>query len=68
MNSLNDRPSVFLDSSVLISALISKTGASAAILEKAQEGLLEVSISDYVTGEVKDVFSRKMPQLFPVLS
>lgn len=54
---------IFLDSSVLIAALHSNTGASAQLLALSQEGILEVFISNQVEEEVLDVLERKAPKL-----
>lgn len=57
---------IFLDSSVLIAALHSKTGASSQILALSQERILEVFISNQVEEEVIDVLERKYSFLKPV--
>ena len=54
---------VFLDSSVLVSALLSSKGASSRLLELHEAGLLECTISEYVMKEVYSVIQRKFPEL-----
>lgn len=56
---------IFLDSSVIIAALHSNTGASAQILALSQEEILEVFISNQVEEEVMDVLDRKYAYLKP---
>ncbi|MFA4814730.1 MAG: putative toxin-antitoxin system toxin component, PIN family [Candidatus Gracilibacteria bacterium] len=57
---------IFLDSSVIIAALHSKTGASSQILALSQEEILEVFISNQVEEEVMDVLERKYAYLKPI--
>lgn len=57
------KPTVFLDSSVLFSALLSKKGASAEIILLAMRGEIAILISDYVAEEVKRSLKRKAQNL-----
>lgn len=54
---------VFLDSSVLISGVISQTGASSAILDLGEAGEIIVVISKGVLIETDRVFEKKFPAL-----
>jgi putative PIN family toxin of toxin-antitoxin system len=53
---------VFLDSSVIIAALLSTTGASAKILTLSEGGIVEAYVTDEVVEEVLDVVQRKFPE------
>lgn len=53
---------VFLDSSVIIAALLSTTGASAKILTLSEGGIVEAYITDEVREEVIEVVQRKFPE------
>lgn len=54
---------VFIDSSVLIAALISKDGGSAKILSFCEAGIFEGFISTQVIEEVGKTLKRKIPEL-----
>jgi len=54
---------VFLDSSVLISGVISQTGASSAILDLGEAGEIVIVLSKGVLVETDRVFERKFPNL-----
>ena len=54
---------VFLDSSVLISGVISQTGASSAILDLGEAGEIVIILSKGVLVETDRVFERKFPDL-----
>ncbi len=54
---------VFLDSSVLISGVISQTGASSAILDLGEAGEIIIILSKGVLVETDRVFERKFPHL-----
>lgn len=54
---------VFLDSSVLISGIISQTGASSAILDLGEAGEIIIVLSKSVLVETDRVFERKFPAL-----
>lgn len=56
------KPRVLLDSSVILSALFSSTGASALILKLAKQREIEVIINDYIVEEVESVLIRKSPE------
>lgn len=54
---------VFLDSSVLISGIISQTGASSAILDLGEAGEIVIVLSKGVLVEADRVFEKKFPDL-----
>ena len=54
---------VFLDSSVLVSGVISQTGASSAILDLGEAGEIKIILSKGVLVETDRVFERKFPAL-----
>ena len=54
---------VFLDSSVLISGIISQTGASSAILDLGEAGEIVIILSKGVLVETDRVFEKKFPEL-----
>ncbi len=54
---------VFLDSSVLISGVISQTGASSAILDLGEAAEIVIVLSQGVLVETDRVFERKFPAL-----
>ena len=54
---------VFLDSSVLISGVISQTGASSAILDLGEAGEIIIVLSKGVLVETDRVFEKKFPGL-----
>ena len=54
---------VFLDSSVLISGVISQTGASSAILDLGEAGEIVIILSKGVLVETDMVFEKKFPDL-----
>lgn len=54
---------IFLDSSVLIAALLSSEGGSAQILEFCEAGLLQGNISRDVLREIEEVVQRKLPEI-----
>ena len=54
---------VFLDSSVLISGVISQTGASSAILDLGEAGEIIIILSQGVLIETDRVFEKKFPGL-----
>lgn len=56
-------PQVLVDSSVIISALNSPTGAPAHILELGRIKTLTLVIIPYIVAEVEDVLKRKFPLL-----
>lgn len=60
---INPDMKIFLDSSVLISVMISSTGGSAKVLELCEGGFLNGYISDDVVQEVTRVIDRKLPEL-----
>lgn len=59
---------IFIDSSMLIAALISPQGGSAKILELCEAGLVEGHISKQVIYEITRVIERKLPALGPHFS
>lgn len=54
---------VFIDTSVLIAGLASETGASSAVLDLCEAGVIEMSISRQVLVEADRNFSAKLPRL-----
>jgi len=54
---------VFLDSSVLISGVLSPTGASAAILDLGEAEEIDIIISKAVLVEADRIFEKKFPDL-----
>lgn len=54
---------IFLDSSVLISGIISQTGASSAILDLGEAGEIVIVLSKGVLIETDKVFEKKFPDL-----
>lgn len=54
---------VFLDSSVLVSGVISQTGASSAILDLGEAGEIVIVLSKGVLIETDRVFEKKFPGL-----
>lgn len=54
---------VFLDTSVLISAFLSSQGGSAKILGLCEAGLIKVFISKDVIREIEEISARKFPEL-----
>lgn len=57
---------VFLDTSVLLTALFSSTGASAEILKLAKAEKIQVLTSQYVINEARRALQLKAPQLLSV--
>jgi len=64
-NRLTDR--FYLDTSVIVAGLWSKSGASRAILELAGAGDLSIIVGVDVLGELEAVLLRKCPHLLPDL-
>lgn len=52
---------IILDSSVIVSALLSSTGASAEIINLAEKNQLTAILPQYIEEEVEDVLERKFP-------
>ena len=59
------KSSVFLDSSVFISGLLSQTGGSFRVLAEAHRGTVRITSILYVVDEVNSVLKRKYPGLYP---
>lgn len=59
------KPKVFVDSSVIFSALFSDTGASAAILKLASQKEIILLTSNYIKVEVRRTLSKKAAWLLP---
>lgn len=57
---------IFLDSSVIIAALLSETGGSAKIMSLCETGLFEGYISQEVIKEIHTVLQRKLPGALPL--
>ena len=58
---------VFLDTNVLISGLIFRTGNEAALLELADQGLVDLVLSKRVISEAQDVFADKFAERVQIL-
>lgn len=56
---------IFIDSSVIIAALLSSDGGSAKIFKLCEGGIAESWISNTVMGEVARNIKRKFPELKP---
>lgn len=57
------KPTVLLDTSVIIAALLSSTGASAWLLHLARKKHIKLVASPYIRHEVELVIERKFPKL-----
>ncbi len=57
---------IFLDSSVIIAALLSEKGGSAKIVKLCEAKLLKIYISEDVIKEIEEVLGRKMPEAKPL--
>lgn len=62
-NSANNCFRVLLDTNVFIAGLVSKTGASSAILDLGEAEEIEIIIPQYVLIEADGVFQKKFPKL-----
>jgi len=60
-----DRWRVFLDTSVLIAGTVSRTGASAALLDLGEAEEILIVVSQQVLVEADRVFLAKFPELIP---
>jgi predicted nucleic acid-binding protein len=58
-------PRLFLDSSVIIAGLASRTGASHAILSLAELGLIRLVGCPYILTEVERNLAEKVPEFLP---
>ncbi len=56
---------IFIDSSVIIAALLSHSGGSAKIMELCESKIIEGHISHQVIKEIDGVIKRKIPELAP---
>lgn len=56
-----EKPDVFLDSSVVIAALLSPTGGSFRLFTEANKDLFRMAITTYVRDEVRGALERKYP-------
>lgn len=56
------RPNLFLDSSVVISAMLSSAGGSFRLFKESSEIRLRLVINQYVLAEVQAVLARKYPK------
>jgi predicted nucleic acid-binding protein len=59
---------VFLDASVIIAGSASRSGASRAVLNLAEIGLIQAVISEQVLTEVERNIQEKLPQALPYLT
>ena len=53
---------IFLDSSVVIAAVLSSTGGSFRLLREAHEGRVRLVVNEYVFNEVERSLRRKYPE------
>lgn len=58
-------PRLFLDSSAIIAGLVSRTGASHAILTLAELGLIRLVGCPYILKEVERNLAKKVPEFLP---
>ncbi len=58
---------IFLDSSVIIAACGSRSGASHAVIVMAEIGLFKVLISEQVIEECDRNITKKLPKAIPIL-
>ncbi len=56
-------PELFLDTSVLVSAVFSDTGAARRLLELGEFGVVQIVVSRRVVTELERVLERKQPEL-----
>ncbi|MBX3069367.1 MAG: PIN domain-containing protein [Thermomicrobiales bacterium] len=61
------RSSVFVDSSVLFSALLSNRGTARDMINSAIEGRLSLCLSDFAINEVRKNLDLKAPGVIPIL-
>ena len=59
-------PRIFIDSSVLMSGILSQRGASYAVLVLAELGLLRLILCPYVQKEVERNLNLKTPEILPL--
>jgi predicted nucleic acid-binding protein len=59
-------PRIFLDSSVLISGIMSQRGASYALLLLAELGLIRVIVCPYIRKETERNLALKVPEILPL--
>jgi putative PIN family toxin of toxin-antitoxin system len=62
MQRLKRKSRVFIDANCLIAAVLSPTGGSFALIEKAFKGEFELYLSEYVLEETFSVLKEKYPQ------
>jgi predicted nucleic acid-binding protein len=61
-------PKVFLDTSVIIAAVLSPTGGARALFYLGEAGLLRLAVGPHVLREAEDVVRRKVPGSLPLLA
>lgn len=61
-------PKVFLDTSVIIAAVLSPTGGARALFYLGEAGLLKLAVGPNVLREAEDVVRRKVPGSLPLLA
>ena len=61
-------PKVFLDTSVIIAAVLSPTGGARALFYLGEAGLLRLVVGLNVLREADEVVRRKVPQSLPLLA
>ena len=59
---------IFLDASVLFSAVLSQTGGARKLFHLAEAGLLQLIVGPTVLGEADEVVRRKAPVSLPLLA
>jgi predicted nucleic acid-binding protein len=62
------KPRVFLDTSVLFSAVLSETGGARKLFHLGEAGLLQLLMGPTVLAEADEVVRRKVPASLPVLA
>jgi predicted nucleic acid-binding protein len=59
---------VFLDTSVIIAAVLSPTGGARALFHLGEAGLLHLMVGPHVLREAEEVVRRKVPKSLPLLA
>ena len=61
-------PEIFLDTSVIIAAVMSQTGGARLLFHLAQAGTVRLLVGGGVLGEVEEVMRRKAPEMIGSLA
>jgi len=61
-------PEVFLDTSVIIAAVMSPTGGARLLFHLAHAGTIQLMVGKGVLGEAEEVMRRKAPELLGLLA